>query len=349
MFSILSSAYRTESQVAGMIESVLAQTSADWELIVVDNGRSEEMAAVVEPYTADPRIRLLRQENGGISGGVNAAAAVARGRWYVVLHSDDHLVPSYCARMAEVLDAHPEIDALCCDAFMRVVATGAILHRSFRRLLAPWAPTPRGEQPVALADVLAGRPLYYVAAFRAEAWHATGGYRSDPPNIEDRRLILDLLRLGYSVHEIPDRLSVYMMEDGSATFEPTRARQMQASLERVSREAALASGRAEDLAALDVGIRRSRYVRALAHARIAFSRGDLPAARSEVATAWRQRRTVRAGALLAGLRIAPGLLRRVHPAKRRFGERLGVLGARVARRVGPVVPAGRRLVRAGRQ
>ena len=45
-----------------------AQTTADWELIVVDNGPSDAVAAVVQPHLDDPRIRLVRQENSGPVG-----------------------------------------------------------------------------------------------------------------------------------------------------------------------------------------------------------------------------------------------------------------------------------------
>ena len=48
---------------------MLAQTRGDWELIVVDNGNSDEMARIVSNYTSDPRITLIRQENKGIGGG----------------------------------------------------------------------------------------------------------------------------------------------------------------------------------------------------------------------------------------------------------------------------------------
>ena len=100
LFSILCSVHGTERYLAATIESVLAQTVTDWELIVVDNGMSDAVVAVVEPFLADPRIRLVRQENQGLGGGIDAAAAVATGRYYAVLDSDDLLMPEFCARPA---------------------------------------------------------------------------------------------------------------------------------------------------------------------------------------------------------------------------------------------------------
>ena len=76
--SFLTTAYQTEQYVSETIKSVLAQTRGDWELIVVDNGNSDEMARIIGNYTSDPRITLIRQDNKGYVGGVSAAAAVAR-------------------------------------------------------------------------------------------------------------------------------------------------------------------------------------------------------------------------------------------------------------------------------
>ncbi len=68
-FSFLTTAYGTEHLIGETIESVLAQTRDDWELVVVDNGNSEAMASVVARYLDDDRIHLVRQENAGTRAG----------------------------------------------------------------------------------------------------------------------------------------------------------------------------------------------------------------------------------------------------------------------------------------
>lgn len=127
--SFVSSAYRTEAYVADTIRSVLAQTCPDWELVIVDNGRSDALAAVVKPFLADSRIRLVRQENRGVNGGVESGFADSTGEFVSVLHSDDQVQPDFCERMCSVLEAHPEIDALGCDALLFTDGTGAIERR----------------------------------------------------------------------------------------------------------------------------------------------------------------------------------------------------------------------------
>lgn len=115
--SFVTPAYRTEAYLPDTIRSVLAQTSDEWELVVVDNGNSDEVASIVGSY-ADPRIRLIRQENRGYTGGVMAGAAVARGDYLSVLDSDDQLTPDFVARILGFLESRPEADAVGCDAHL---------------------------------------------------------------------------------------------------------------------------------------------------------------------------------------------------------------------------------------
>ena len=116
--SFLTTAYKTEQYVSETIESVLAQTRGDWEMIVVDNGNSDEMAQIIGNYTSDPRITLIRQDNKGNVGGVSAAAAAAEGRYFCLLDSDDAVQPDYCERIGVLIDADPGIDAVGCNAVL---------------------------------------------------------------------------------------------------------------------------------------------------------------------------------------------------------------------------------------
>src|SRR5262245_22080838 len=91
------------------IESVLAQTFGDWELIVIDDGSTDDTASVVAAF-GDPRIRYIRQENRGEGRARNAGLAVATGEWVSFLDSDDRMLPDNLAALIAVSDARPEID-----------------------------------------------------------------------------------------------------------------------------------------------------------------------------------------------------------------------------------------------
>ena len=90
---------------------MLAQTLADWECIVVDDGSPDAVAEIAQEYAdRDPRIRLLRQKNAGVAAARNAgyAAASQDAEFVIFQDSDDVWTPDALAVLAAALDAHPD-------------------------------------------------------------------------------------------------------------------------------------------------------------------------------------------------------------------------------------------------
>lgn len=106
--SVVIPVYRSERFVADTIRSVLAQTLADFELIVVDDGSPDRSIAICKAFT-DPRIRYVHQGNGGLAAARNAGIRAARARYIAFLDSDDLWHPEKLARHAAHLDARPEV------------------------------------------------------------------------------------------------------------------------------------------------------------------------------------------------------------------------------------------------
>lgn len=94
--SVIVPVYNGAAYVRTAITSVLAQTDADLEVIVVDDGSTDGTADVVRPI-GDQRVRLVVRENGGPSAARNTGFAVARGEWVAVLDSDDWWAPEKLA------------------------------------------------------------------------------------------------------------------------------------------------------------------------------------------------------------------------------------------------------------
>lgn len=105
MISLLVPAYETDEVfLHDLIDSVLAQTWGNWELIIADAGISETVRAVVTEYSSDMRIRYHRlPENGGISRNTNAAAVFAQGDYIALLDHDDFLEPDALFEAAKVI------------------------------------------------------------------------------------------------------------------------------------------------------------------------------------------------------------------------------------------------------
>ncbi len=94
LVSIIMPSYNTAKFISETIESVLAQTYPNWELIIVDDCSTDDTDAVVCPYLVDDRIRYIKNEkNSGAAVSRNRALREAKGKWVAFLDSDDLWFP----------------------------------------------------------------------------------------------------------------------------------------------------------------------------------------------------------------------------------------------------------------
>ncbi|GAA5141869.1 hypothetical protein GCM10023340_04340 [Nocardioides marinquilinus] len=322
--TFLCTAYRTETTIEETLDSICAQTRPDWQLVVVDNGPSDTIAALVEPYLDDPRVSLVRQENSRAAGGVNAAARHARGRYVAVLHTDDLVEPAFVERLVPLLDADPGTAALACDA--RYLAEYGLRRPTFR------GPVPahlkRGD-PLTLREMLEGWVPYYTALIRREVWDEIGGFRHDTPTVEDLAFWVDLLAAGYSLRTLDEPLAVYRENEESDSRGARGVEIMEASRERVLTEAVERFGTADDRRALAGMLTDSRHRRAIVQARRLLVDGDLPGAQDAARRALAERRDSRTRLIATALTHWPRAARRVYRAKKALRRRGRSVAARV--------------------
>ena len=116
--------------VGAAIDSALAQTVSAFEVIVVDDGSTDETPAVLARYAG--RVRVLRQENRGLSAARNAGLAAAHGTFVSFLDADDVMAPTKLTAQLEVLERSHAIGWTYCDVLMETAATGATARASER-------------------------------------------------------------------------------------------------------------------------------------------------------------------------------------------------------------------------
>lgn len=110
MISVIIPLYNKKESIATALNSVLAQTYQDFEVMVVDDGSTDDGAAVVEGYT-DPRIRLIRQANAGVSAARNKGIAEAKGEYVAFLDADDEWMPEFLEEIVALQSEFPECKA----------------------------------------------------------------------------------------------------------------------------------------------------------------------------------------------------------------------------------------------
>lgn len=116
MVSVVIPAYRATQWIGATLDSVLAQTFRDFEVIVVNDGSpdTEELEAVLKPYR--DRVVYVRQENQGLAGARNAGIRAARGEYVAPLDADDLWEPEHLEAQVAMLLADPSIDVVYADA-----------------------------------------------------------------------------------------------------------------------------------------------------------------------------------------------------------------------------------------
>lgn len=104
--SIVVPVYNTAEYLPACLDSILAQSFTDFELILVDDGSTDDSLRICEAYAfRDARIRVFHQQNAGVSAARNLGVEQAQGDWLCYVDSDDVVLPAYLQDMWEAADA----------------------------------------------------------------------------------------------------------------------------------------------------------------------------------------------------------------------------------------------------
>ncbi|WP_197675847.1 glycosyltransferase family 2 protein [Micromonospora auratinigra] len=108
--------YNRRAVLPTAIDGALAQQGCTFEVIVVDDGSTDDtVAALARRYAGEPRLRVLTRANGGPAAARNTGIDAARAEWTALLDSDDWWEPTYLSSQLAVLAAHPDADLVLCN------------------------------------------------------------------------------------------------------------------------------------------------------------------------------------------------------------------------------------------
>ena len=106
-FSVVISVFNKEDQIGDTINSVLAQTETDFEIVILNDGSTDASETVIEGFTTDPRIRYYSEKNQGASAGRNFLIKKAKGEFIALLDGDDLWLPNYLDEIKRLISVFP--------------------------------------------------------------------------------------------------------------------------------------------------------------------------------------------------------------------------------------------------
>lgn len=181
LFTVVMPVHNRATLVGASISTVMAQQFEDWELIVVNNGSSDNTAeAVAAAAKGDQRVRLIELTEANRSAARNAAIAEARGTWICFLDSDDFYEPNHLSTIAEAIAAMPKVSAFA----TRINRSAA------RRADQRWVSQ---KKLWTLADVLADNPLSVMQMAYRLGSHVRLRFHSELVMAEDWLFVRHLL------------------------------------------------------------------------------------------------------------------------------------------------------------
>lgn len=301
--SVVIPAYKAAGTIAATLDSVLAQTFQDFEIIVVNDGSPDTLALekALEPYR--DRIVYLRQANQGPAGARNTGIQTARGEYAALLDSDDMWAPEHLEAQLALLKADPSIDMVYADA--KIV--GDVPEAG--RTVMEFCPS-TGEVTFEALVTLRCTVHICVSVCRRDALLRAGLFDLAFRGTEDIDLWLRMASQGCRITYQRRVLGCYRRQPASLSSDRVRMVEgFLAVLAKAANDPHLTA------AQRDVVERQCEVQRAsleLHKGRRAFLAGDTDAAVSHLTRANAQQKSLKLTVVLMLLRTAPGLLRSLY-------------------------------------
>jgi GT2 family glycosyltransferase len=317
-FSVIVAAWQAADTIGVAIRCVVEQTEPPLEIVVCDDGSTDDLAGALAPF--GDAVRLLRVPHGGESPARNAAAAASHGDFVVILDADDRWEPKRLERLADLAELRPDLDLIATDAWFLVDGERRGTFHDFNEFNTT-------DQTI---EILRRNFFFAHVAVRRARWEEFGGYSPDLTRGQDWDMWLRLLLGGCVAGCVLEPLADYSIHGASLSAD--RYKSLMARVEVLDRAEAnhrLSETQRAALAAARHGYRR----RALAiRAEQLLMTGASGRRRASLALMRAHGSGPRARVRSAAAAIAPGL------AGARLRRQAAVRGAAAGDRV--VAPSG---------
>lgn len=207
MVSVIIPCFNLGQYVEEAVDSVFAQTDQSFEIIIVNDGSTDDATNALLAGFARPRTRVLWTENRGLAAARNLAIAHARGKYLCALDADDKLHPQFLEKATAILDGDPSVAFV--SAWLETFGDERWVWRQ-----------ERCDFPALLAECV----VLTAALVRREAIDAAGGYDESmaTQGDEDWDLWISLVECGFTGTIIPEVLFYYRRRAGSMSATSTR-------------------------------------------------------------------------------------------------------------------------------
>ena len=191
--SIIIPCYNHGRYLEEAVNSCLAQTYDNIEIIVVNDGSTDEYTTTLLQNYHRPKTKVITTVNQGLAATRNTGIQHAAGEYILPLDADDKIAPAYIEKAVQIMQNDPSVGIVYCNGEFFGVKQG------------PWK-----LKDYNFPDILNGNCIFCSAVFRKSDWKKVGGYKTAMIyGWEDYEFWLSLIETGVGVYKIPETLFYY--------------------------------------------------------------------------------------------------------------------------------------------
>lgn len=193
LVSIIIPCYNQGKFIDEAVESVLSQTFQDFEIIIINDGSTDEFTNEFLKTYSRPKTTIITTKNNGVSTARNIGIKAAKGKYILPLDADDRILPSYIEKAVKVIESNEKIGIVYCEAEFFGAKTGKWILENYN-----------------FPGILSHSYIFCTGLFKKSAWEKVDGYKSEMIKaLEDYEFWLSLIEIGEEVYQIPEVLFQY--------------------------------------------------------------------------------------------------------------------------------------------